>query len=71
MRLVLLGIALGLLGFLGLGRGLASQLYGLEFMDPLTALIVMAALATVGLLACLVPALRAARVDPSVALRSE
>jgi len=69
-RMIGLGIALGLLGALALGRLLASQLYGVSGHDPGVLLAVLVALASVGLLACLLPALRAARVEPMRALRA-
>jgi ABC-type lipoprotein release transport system permease subunit len=56
---------------LGLGRLLSSLLFGVEPEDALTYLAVAAGLAGVALLASIVPARRAARVDPLVALRSE
>ncbi len=71
LRLTLGGVALGALAALFTGRLLASQLVGLGSMDPLTCLGVAALLCAVALLACLAPALRAARVDPAITLRSE
>jgi predicted permease len=71
MRLVLVGTALGMAGALGGARGLESFLYGVSSRDAPTLAAVAAVLALVALAACLVPARRAARVDPLVALRSE
>ncbi len=68
---VTVGAALGLAGSLMLGRLLQSQITGLGTADPLTLTAVLLLLMTVALLACLVPALRAVRVDPTRALRSE
>jgi len=65
------GIVLGLAGALALTRLLLAQLYEVTPTDPLTFTAVPAALALVALLACLLPAIRATRVDPVIALRSE
>jgi len=71
LRLALIGIALGLLTAFGLTRVLQSVLYGVDANDPLTFLGVAALWLAVALLACYVPARRATRVDPLVALRYE
>ena len=71
LGLVLLGIAIGLAGGLAATRVLSSLLFGVGTRDPLTFATVAAVLAFVALLACLIPALRAAKVDPIVALRYE
>jgi putative ABC transport system permease protein len=70
-RLVLAGIAIGLAGALALTRVLASLLYDISPMDPLTFVCVSLLLAGVALLACYLPARRAARIDPMQALRYE
>lgn len=70
-RLAALGIVLGLAGTFALTRYLKSLLFGIAPDDPVTLVGVCALLAAVALAACLVPAVRAARVDPSAALRSE
>ena len=69
--LTLVGIACGLAGAVGMTRFLLSLLYGVRPTDPLTFAAVSALLTGVALLACSIPALRAARVDPIVALRHE
>jgi predicted permease len=69
MRRVGIGLAAGLLGAVGLARVLASQLYGVGVVDPLTFTATPVVLGAVALIASWVPALRAARVDPLVALR--
>jgi putative ABC transport system permease protein len=71
LLLVLTGIALGLTAALVLTRWLEKLLFGVSPTDTLTFVAVSLILAVVGLAACLVPARRAARVDPMVALRYE
>lgn len=70
-KLTLLGLALGLLGAVGLSHSLTNFLYGVSPFDPLTLVAVALALAAVSAAACLVPAWRAAQVDPMIALRTE
>jgi putative ABC transport system permease protein len=69
--LSVIGIALGLAGALSLTRFLSSLMFGLSATDPLTFIITSLLLALVALLASYVPARRAARVDPMIALRHE
>jgi putative ABC transport system permease protein len=71
MRLVLLGVALGLAGALALTRVLTSVLFGVGATDPWTFVAVALLLGLVALAACWLPARRATRVDPMVALRSD
>ncbi len=71
MRLVLLGVVLGLLGSLALTRLLQSLLFGVTSHEPLIYAGIAALLVTVGVTACLLPALRATRIDPISALRAE
>ncbi len=71
MALVLFGVAFGLLGALGLTRLLQQLLFEVAPTDPLTYVGVALVLGFAGLVACYVPARRAARVDPIVALRAE
>ncbi len=69
--LVIAGMVAGLAGSLALTRILSSLLYGISSSDPLTFVGVGALLALVALLACWIPARRATRVDPMIALRHE
>ena len=69
--LAALGIAIGLPGGYGLGKVVESQLFGLHARDPLTFAVATLALVTTAFVAGLIPAMRAARVDPMTALRYE
>jgi putative ABC transport system permease protein len=71
MGLALLGIGIGLAAALGLTRLIESQLYGIAATDPATFALVAAVLAATALLANLIPAVRAMRMDPAVVLREE
>jgi putative ABC transport system permease protein len=70
-KLVLLGLAIGLVGAFALMRVISSLLFGVTTKDPLTFVAVALVLAGVALLACYIPARRAARVDPLKALHYE
>jgi predicted permease len=70
-QMALFGVVIGLLAAALLGRLMASMLFGVRFYDALTFLTVAAVLLAVALAACWIPARRAARVDPMVALRYE
>jgi ABC-type antimicrobial peptide transport system permease subunit len=71
LRLLAVGIGLGLMGSIALGRVTATQLWGVSAFDPWTLISVPVLLLITGLVACWVPAQRAASVDPLVALRYE
>ena len=71
MVMTLSGLAIGLAGAFSISRVLRSLLHGVSPTDPVTFIVVSVVLLAVALLACLVPARRATRVDPIIALRTE
>ena len=71
LKLAIAGIAIGLISALGVTRILRSMLYSTSSTDLLSFVLTSAVLLAVALVACYIPALRAARVDPIVALRYE
>ncbi|HYP26940.1 MAG TPA: ABC transporter permease [Blastocatellia bacterium] len=71
MLLVLLGLAIGVVAALALTQVMVSLLYGVTATDPMTILSAAVLLAVVAFLASFIPALRATRVDPLIALRNE
>jgi putative ABC transport system permease protein len=71
MRLVLLGLVIGLTGALVLTRLMSSLLFGVSTTDAATFVAVAVGLMLVGVFACYLPARRATRVDPLITLRYE
>jgi ABC-type antimicrobial peptide transport system permease subunit len=70
-RMALIGVAIGIAAALGLTRLMANQLFGVSAHDPLTFAGVASLLMIVAVAACYLPARRAVRVDPMIALRHE
>jgi putative ABC transport system permease protein len=71
MAWALSGIALGLIGAFALSRGIGTLLFGVTAHDPVTYSTVGMVLAVVAMLACYIPAARATRIDPVIALRAD
>jgi putative ABC transport system permease protein len=71
MTLTIIGITLGLAGAFALTRFLSSLVFEISATDPLTFTVIAVSLALIALLACYIPARRATRIDPLVALRDE
>ena len=70
-RLIAIGVAIGLLGSIAATRLLSAMLYGVSPLDRATWVATTVTLVTIGLMATLVPAVRATRADPLLAIRSD
>jgi putative ABC transport system permease protein len=71
LRPIVAGVLLGAGASYALGRVLANHIYGVTTTDPATFAVILAVLSAVGVVACVLPARRALRVDPLIALRTE
>ncbi len=69
--LLAVGVAVGLVGAFGIRRAMETQLFGIQPMDPMVLALVTGVLGAVALLACAVPARRAAQIDPLIALTDQ
>ncbi len=70
-RLIMIGLVIGTLGAVALTRLITSLIYGVSATDPITFILGILLMTVVALTACCLPALRASRVDPVIALRIE
>jgi putative ABC transport system permease protein len=71
LRLTVIGLVIGLVAGVGLSKYFSSMLFQSSLIEPLTLVAVTLVLAAVSLIACYIPAWRATRVDPNIALRCE
>ena len=69
LTMIVVGLTLGVIASYGLGELISSLLFGITSHDTLARLVVSLVIVTIGIAACLIPARRAARVDPIVALK--
>jgi putative ABC transport system permease protein len=69
--LVAAGLVIGVVGAIAVSRLIRGLLFGIEPSDPMTLAAVFGVMAAVGLVACWIPAMRAAKVDPGIALRAQ
>ena len=71
LRITAIGIVVGLAGALVMTRSMRALLFGIDPLDPATYVLVALAFALVAIAAAALPALRAARIDPAIALKQE
>ena len=71
LALIAVGVAVGIAGFVAISRLLRSMVFELSTLDPLSILVSVSLLVAIAIVACTIPARRATRVDPMVALRDE
>ena len=68
LTLVAAGLAIGLIGALAMQRAISGEIYGIQPLDPTVLALVIATLASISLIACILPARRALQVDPAIVL---
>jgi putative ABC transport system permease protein len=68
--LLLIGLVLGVAGAVFAARIIRGLLFGVTPYDPVTFIIVTLTMGVIGIVACWIPALRAARIDPAISMRS-
>ena len=71
LRLLIFGVGAGLAGAFAIRRAMETQLFGVQGFDPVVLSLVAILLSVVALFACAVPARRAARIDPVIALSEQ
>jgi ABC-type antimicrobial peptide transport system permease subunit len=69
--MIIMGLVIGTIAALALTRVIGSLLYGIAATDPVSFAVAAVTLALAALAACIIPAFRATRIDPAIALRTE